>query len=444
MESRPPNVEGKGAVTQRDCLRNALRMRPDRIIVGETRGEEVIDMLQAMNTGHDGSMTTIHANSARDGISRLENMVAMAGIEMPLKAVRSQIASAVNLIVQASRLQDGSRRMTSITEITGMEGDVIYMQEVFRYQRVGLTPDNKIIITPKYMGLMESGMIGRVLNVPAWLDRKKVGIIIDGERHVLKQNGSLTLSCEGECLSVHEKEVVYSHYVNRKASNIVRAQYSGFMKYFGGFLSLRKDVDGRDIRMSMMEIADNIGYEYKERGVWQGGRNQGRTEQVWQPALESVKLMEFKPQGYRCLGLVRNSAVGGDKANPYGDETLWSAYTRQCKSFFAAISDDQPEEGKVDNYYRMTLTLLALSMPYTHRNPLVGEDMLVDIPVSAVERMLDKIMMQWHSEEMIEKRPLKPNQLPNDKYEAYITKMPTEEEIKRISQARQPQLSSDQ
>jgi pilus assembly protein CpaF len=145
MESRPPNVEGKGAVTQRDCLRNALRMRPDRIIVGETRGEEVIDMLQAMNTGHDGSMTTIHANSARDGVSRLENMIAMAGIEMPIKAVRSQIASAVNLIVQASRLQDGSRRMTSITEITGMEGEVISMQEVFKFQRVGLTPDNKII-----------------------------------------------------------------------------------------------------------------------------------------------------------------------------------------------------------------------------------------------------------------------------------------------------------
>ena len=145
MESRPPNVEGKGAVTQRDCLRNALRMRPDRIIVGETRGEEVIDMLQAMNTGHDGSMTTIHANSARDGISRLENMVAMAGIEMPLKAVRSQIASAVNLIVQASRLQDGSRRMVSITEITGMEGDVISMQEIFRYERLGLAPDGKII-----------------------------------------------------------------------------------------------------------------------------------------------------------------------------------------------------------------------------------------------------------------------------------------------------------
>ncbi|WP_417743335.1 ATPase, T2SS/T4P/T4SS family [Salipiger sp.] len=145
MESRPPNVEGKGAVTPRDCLKNALRMRPDRIIVGETRGEEVIDMLQAMNTGHDGSMTTIHANNPRDGISRMENMIAMSGVEMPLKAMRSQISSAVNLIVQASRLQDGSRRMTSITEITGMEGDVISMQEIFRYQRVGLTPDNKII-----------------------------------------------------------------------------------------------------------------------------------------------------------------------------------------------------------------------------------------------------------------------------------------------------------
>ncbi len=145
MESRPPNVEGKGEVSPRDCLKNALRMRPDRIIVGETRGEEVIDMLQAMNTGHDGSMTTIHANNPRDAISRLENMIAMAGVDMPLKAMRSQISSAVNLLVQASRLQDGSRRMTSITEITGMEGDVISMQEIFKYQRVGLTPDNKII-----------------------------------------------------------------------------------------------------------------------------------------------------------------------------------------------------------------------------------------------------------------------------------------------------------
>jgi len=145
MESRPPNVEGRGEVSARDCLKNALRMRPDRIIVGETRGEEVIDMLQAMNTGHDGSMTTIHANSARDAISRLENMIAMAGVEMPVKALRSQIASAVNLIVQVSRLQDGSRRMISVMEVTGMEGDVISMQEIFRFQRLGLTRDNKIM-----------------------------------------------------------------------------------------------------------------------------------------------------------------------------------------------------------------------------------------------------------------------------------------------------------
>jgi len=144
MESRPANVEGNGEVSQRDLLRNALRMRPDRIIVGETRGDEVIDMLQAMNTGHDGSMTTIHANSARDAVSRLENMIAMTGVELPLKASRAQIASAVNLIVQISRLQDGSRRMTSITELTGMEGEIIQMQEIFKFQQTGMTPEGKI------------------------------------------------------------------------------------------------------------------------------------------------------------------------------------------------------------------------------------------------------------------------------------------------------------
>ena len=145
MESRPANVEGKGEVSQRDLLRNALRMRPDRIIVGETRGDEVIDMLQAMNTGHDGSMTTIHANSARDALSRLENMIAMTGIEMPIKATRAQIASAVNLVVQVSRLQDGSRRMVSVTEITGMEGEIISMQEIFKFHRRGLGENGKIM-----------------------------------------------------------------------------------------------------------------------------------------------------------------------------------------------------------------------------------------------------------------------------------------------------------
>jgi len=134
----------------------------------------------------------------------------------------------------------------------------------YRKPLLTFTPDNKIIISPKYTGLMESGMVGRVLDIPAWLDRKKIGIIVDAERHVIKQNGSLTLSCEGECLSVLEKEVVYSYYVNRKASNIVRSRYSGFMKYLHGFLQLRKNMDTNELRMSMMEIADNIGYEYKK------------------------------------------------------------------------------------------------------------------------------------------------------------------------------------
>lgn len=144
MESRPPNIEGRGEVTQRDCLRNALRMRPDRIIVGETRGDEVIDMLQAMNTGHDGSMTTIHANSARDAASRLENMIALAGFDMPLDALRRQIASAVNLVVQISRMQDGSRRITSLTEITGCEGGVLSMQELFTFKHTGTAPDGRV------------------------------------------------------------------------------------------------------------------------------------------------------------------------------------------------------------------------------------------------------------------------------------------------------------
>jgi|LakMenEpi03Aug12_release.lakeMendotaPanAssembly.Ray.scaffolds.fasta_scaffold02765_6 hypothetical protein len=320
----------------------------------------------------------------------------------------------------------GRREDIDIYSIREGEGGNIELLS-YRSPLLTFTPDNKIIITPKYMGLMESGMIGRVLDIPAWLDRKKVGIIVDAERHVLKQNGSLTLSCEGECLSVDSKETIYSYYVNRKASNIVRSQYSGFMKYFGGFLSLRKDVEGRDIRMSMMEIADCIGYEYKEQTAWRGIKASGK-ETVWKPDLDSVKLIEFKPQGYRCLSLLH------DDANP--EETLWSAYSKQCKSFFAAIRDDQLEDGKVDNYYRITLTLLGMAMPYIHRAPKEGEDVVVDISVSAVERMLDKIMMQWHSDEMIEKRPLKPNQLPNDKYEAYITKMPTEEEVKRLQEER--------
>ena len=145
LESRPANIEGSGAITIRDLVRNALRMRPDRIVVGECRGGEVIDMLQAMNTGHDGSMTTIHANSPRDSLGRIENMIGMSGIELPLKAVRANISSAVNLVVQISRLSDGTRRMTSVTEIVGMEGDIITMQEIFKFNRQATDNQGRII-----------------------------------------------------------------------------------------------------------------------------------------------------------------------------------------------------------------------------------------------------------------------------------------------------------
>jgi pilus assembly protein CpaF len=144
METRPANIEGKGEVRQRDLLKNALRMRPDRIIIGECRGEEAFDMLQAMNTGHKGSMTTIHANSPRDALKRLEQMVGMAGMPMTLGAIRSQIASALTSVIQAQRLPDGSRRVTSISEITGMEGDIIQMHEIFTFKKEFTDNNGKI------------------------------------------------------------------------------------------------------------------------------------------------------------------------------------------------------------------------------------------------------------------------------------------------------------
>ena len=145
LETRPANLEGGGAVRQRELLINSLRMRPDRIVVGEVRGEEALDMLQAMNTGHDGSLTTIHANSPRDGISRLEVMVSMANANMQVSAIRQQIASAVHLLVQASRFSDGSRRVTGITEVTGMEGNIITLQDLFVFEKRGIDPDGRVI-----------------------------------------------------------------------------------------------------------------------------------------------------------------------------------------------------------------------------------------------------------------------------------------------------------
>jgi pilus assembly protein CpaF len=144
LETRPANIEGRGAVRQRELVVNALRMRPDRIVVGEVRSEEALDMLQAMNTGHDGSLTTVHANSPRDALYRLDTMVAMANLNIPEKAIRQQIASAVNLIVQISRLADGTRKVTGIAELTGMEGEVITMQDIFLFERAGLGPDGRV------------------------------------------------------------------------------------------------------------------------------------------------------------------------------------------------------------------------------------------------------------------------------------------------------------
>jgi pilus assembly protein CpaF len=145
LETRPPNIESKGEVTQRALLRNALRMRPDRIIVGEVRGDEAVDMLQAMNTGHDGSLTTIHANGPRDALSRLETMIAMTSVRISDKAMRQQIASGINLVIQVTRLGDGTRKVASISEINGMEGEIITMQEIFRFRRTGLGPGGEVV-----------------------------------------------------------------------------------------------------------------------------------------------------------------------------------------------------------------------------------------------------------------------------------------------------------
>ena len=158
LETRPPNVEGKGAVKQRQLLVNALRMRPDRIVVGETRGEEALDMLQAMNTGHDGSLTTVHANTPRDALSRIETMIAMGATNLPERAMRQQIAAAIQIVVQQSRMSDGTRKVTSISEITGMEGDVITMQEIFLFEKLGVTQDGKVIGRFRATGVRPEGL----------------------------------------------------------------------------------------------------------------------------------------------------------------------------------------------------------------------------------------------------------------------------------------------
>ncbi len=153
LETKPPNIEGKGAIVQRDLVRNALRMRPDRIIVGEVRSGEAFDMLQAMNTGHEGSLTTVHSNSPRDALARIENMVLMAGLELPIKAIRDQMASALQLILHLNRLQDGSRRVTHVTEVVGMEGQIITLQDIFEFKQEGIDADGRVVGRMRATGL---------------------------------------------------------------------------------------------------------------------------------------------------------------------------------------------------------------------------------------------------------------------------------------------------
>lgn len=169
LETRPANIEGKGEITMRDLVKNSLRMRPERIVVGEVRSGEALDMLQAMNTGHDGSLTTVHANTPRDAIRRLETLVMMAGFDLPQRAIREQIASAVDLIVQASRLHDGSRKVTSITEIVGMEGETVLLQEIFTFKQYGIDEDGKVIGEFKYTGVRPKCM-ERLLTSGASID----------------------------------------------------------------------------------------------------------------------------------------------------------------------------------------------------------------------------------------------------------------------------------
>ncbi|HSG06491.1 MAG TPA: CpaF family protein, partial [Nitrospiria bacterium] len=177
LETRPPNIEGKGMVTQRELVRNALRMRPDRIIVGEVRGGEALDMLQAMNTGHDGSISTIHANSPRDALARLETMVLMAGFDLPSRAIREQMSSALNVIIQVARLSDGTRKIVKVSEITGMEGEIIVMQDVFIFEKKGLDEEGRVGgqyratgVRPKFLDIIQTA--GIVLGSDIFAQRK--------------------------------------------------------------------------------------------------------------------------------------------------------------------------------------------------------------------------------------------------------------------------------
>ncbi len=300
----------------------------------------------------------------------------------------------------------------------------------YRHPMIKFTPDNRIIVTPKYMGLMDSGMIERVLGIDAWLDRRKIGIKINDERHIIEAGKTLVLKSEGEGdevrYSVHDKETVFSYYVNRKASNNVRAQYSGFSQYLHGFLQLRKNMDNNMIEISLMEIADCIGYDRMEHPVWAMGNKTHLRQLVWKPDTSKFRFIDDKPQGVYCLNKYKLGS--GDIPARH-----WDTYISQATTFMELASNGQAEGGKVENYYRATLTLLSLSTGYLRGSPKEGEDMTIPIPVSRVQKLWDDVVLKFHSEEMIEKRPLKANQLPNDRYNRYVTIMPTQEQIDEVT-----------
>jgi hypothetical protein len=315
---------------------------------------------------------------------------------------------------------------------------VCYGRAVLTY-----TPDNKIIITPSWMGLMESGMIERVLAIPAWLDRRKIGIKIDGERYCVAGGGAFVLESTKEdgddCLRVFKKDAVYSYYINRKGANNVRSRYSQFIKYYEGFISLRKEpitkgghnyqrVETHEmIPIQLMEIADGIGYETFMEMNWSAGKQQPELAK-WKPDLRGVSQILGKPQGISCLTPVVNRKLNIERDSAMPSETNWSKYQRQCKRFFSLIVDDQPEETRTENYYRAALTLLGLSLGYIYSWPLEGEDRQVHVGAKNAVSTFDQLLLMYHSDEMIDRRELKPNQLPNDRYDRLVTIMPTPEQ----------------
>lgn len=324
----------------------------------------------------------------------------------------------------------------------------------YRNPLLTFTPDNLISITPRYGCMMESGMLERVLGIDAWLDRKKIGIRLDddGDRHVLEAGKTLVLDCSGckdiygeiePTLKLHAKETVYSYYVNRKQANNVRARYSDFSKYLHGFMQLRKEViehprnqshynrshwqvGDQVLRISLMEIADCVGYEYSEQNVWNAGMLSGK-EKVWKPNVSGFRFIDDKPQGASCL----NMYVLGSGAD---SKTHWERYQTHASRFLRLVENGQPDDTRTDNFYRATLTLLGLTLGYIHRTPKVGEDATVTIGVGTVMNMWNNILFKFFSDEVFDKRALKPNQLPNDRYNRYVTIMPTQEEIDRAKE----------